>query len=127
MSAYAENIGYTFHSGSPNPPTHTLERMMFWLIYEDSIAEWGHRRAFFTESFVDDSGESGKEGLLGTGFVLGTNYSYNGNTFDYSALSVFNIIDPKPNWEYPVEPIVIETNINTETVHLLKYTIELFM
>ncbi|MFW5852281.1 MAG: hypothetical protein ACOCWB_08660 [Bacteroidota bacterium] len=115
MSAYAENIGYTFHSGYSIPPTHTLERMIFWLIYEDSIAGWGHRRAFFTESFIDDSGESGKEGLLGTGFVLGTNYSYKGTTYDYSAISVFNIVDPKANWEYP-EPIIIEnaTNINTK-------------
>ncbi|MDA3883626.1 MAG: T9SS type A sorting domain-containing protein [Bacteroidales bacterium] len=113
MYAYAENIGYNFHSGYSTPPTHTLERMIFWLIYEDSIASWGHRRAFFTESFIDDSGESGKEGLLGTGFVLGTNYSYKGTTYDYSALSVFNIVDPKSNWEYP-EPIIIETKINTE-------------
>ncbi|MFO7868710.1 MAG: hypothetical protein R6U95_05365 [Bacteroidales bacterium] len=118
MDAYAENIGHTFHNGYTTAPTHTLERMIFWLIYEDSIANWGHRRAFFTESFIDDSGESGTEGLLGTGFIVDTNYTFNGMTYDYAAISVFNIIDPQPNWEYSnPEQIIYTTSVDVKKEH----------
>ena len=109
MQRFAENIGYVF-SGYSVPPSCALERMIYWLIYEDSIAGWGHRKAFFHETYTDYSGVIGKEGLLGTGFVIGQNFVYNGFTWNYVAMSTFNMTDPCSSWIYPSPPTPSQLN-----------------
>jgi uncharacterized protein YkwD len=108
MARPAENIAFIF-SSNPTPPVYSLERMMYWLIYEDAIANWGHRRSFFTETYIDDSGETGKEGIMGTGFVIAENFIYKGTTWNYAAISTFKMFDPCANWIYP--PPTLAKNI----------------
>lgn len=103
MQGFAENIAYVF-STHTTPPTYALERMIYLLIYEDSTSDWGHRKAFFQETYTDDSGEIGKEGLLGAGFVIGENFTYKGMLFNYVAMSTFNMIDPCASWTFPIPP-----------------------
>lgn len=96
MQAYNENIGYSYSNNSV-APTFVVERLIYWLIYEDASASWGHRQNFFKSNFNDDSGQTGKEGLLGVGYVVSTSYK----TYNYTAFVVFNIIDPCATWQYP--------------------------
>jgi len=108
MTQWGENIGYIY-SGYPNPPTNAVERMIYWLIYEDASANWGHRQLFFKENFTDDSGETGKEGIMGMGFVISDSYK----TMNYGAITVFNIIDPCSSWVFP-EPTDLKVTSNSE-------------
>lgn len=109
MQAYNENIGYSYSNNSV-PPTFVLERLLYWLIYEDASANWGHRQNFFKSNFTDNSGEIGKEGLLGVGYVVGTSYK----TYNYAAFIVCNIIDPCDTWNFPT--ISIETVFPSEYI-----------
>src|SRR5690606_7886405 len=61
-------------------------------------------------TYTDDSGVIGKEGLLGTGFVIGQNFVYNGFTWNYVAMSTFNMIDPCSSWIYPSPPTPSQLN-----------------
>jgi hypothetical protein len=103
MQAYAENIAYTY-SGYANAPTNAVERMIYWLIYEDAASSWGHRKNFFVSTYNDDSGVLGAEGLLGVGYVEGSDY----RTWLTGAVVVFDIIDPCSSWVYP--PVSIQEN-----------------
>ena len=59
MQAYNENIGYSYSNNSV-PPTFVLERLLYWLIYEDASANWASSE-FFKSNFTDNSGEIGKK------------------------------------------------------------------
>ena len=109
MQSYNENIGYSY-SNNNTAPTFVVERLIYWLIYEDAISNWGHRQNFFKSNFNDNSGEIGKEGLLGVGYVVSTSYK----TYNYTAFAVFNIIDPCSTWEYPATSI--KQNTNTDNI-----------
>lgn len=100
LEAYSENIGYSY-SNNTVAPTFVVERLIYWLIYEDASANWGHRQNFFLSNFNDNSGETGKEGLLGVGYVVSTSYT----TYIYTAFVVFNIIDPCATWDFSVTEI----------------------
>lgn len=103
MQSYCENIAYTY-SGYANAPTNAVERMIYWLIYEDAGSAWGHRKNFFVSTYIDNSGVIGAEGLLGVGYVQGSDY----RTWLTGAVVVFNIIDPCSSWVYPI--VSIENN-----------------
>lgn len=101
MSLPAENIAFLVSTHS-QPPIFPIERMMYWLIYEDAIANWGHRRSFFIENHIDDSGEIGKEGLMGVGLVIAEDFYYFNQTWNYVVISTYKMIDPCADWVFPV-------------------------
>jgi uncharacterized protein YkwD len=111
MTAYAENIGYWWGS---NMPSTYLERIIYFLIYEDAASAWGHRKNFFLSSFNDNSGKTGAEGLLGTGMVISQNYKTN----NYAIIAVFNIIDPCATWVYPQGSSGLQGIENTPMVYV---------
>ena len=94
--AYNENIAY-FYSYNPTEPSMVLERLIYLLIYEDATSAWGHRKNFFTTVFNDNSGIVGAEGILGTGLVVSQEFK----TYTWSAIVVFDCIDPCSSWVYP--------------------------
>ncbi len=79
-----------------------LERSVYAWMYEDAGSGWGHRMAILYYPYNDNSGPAGREGFLGIGRV--SDGPYQGpfsSSWPYAELTVMNIFDPCPTWEYP--------------------------
>jgi len=96
---YAENL-YA-HGSSSHYVENPIAKAIYGFIYDDNAStggSFGHRRFCLATELNDNSGESGKEGLIGFGLKRGTEYAkYDGY---YSTIVVMNAFDPSKEWDH---------------------------
>ncbi|NHZ72349.1 MAG: hypothetical protein GWP17_04610 [Aquificales bacterium] len=103
----AENLAVFVTSGSSI--ALPVERSVYMWMYDDSGSSWGHRHAILWYPYLDNSGESGREGFLGIGRASGGPYQGPfSSPWNFAELIVMNVFDPCPSWNYPTEsPAII--------------------
>ena len=93
---FAENL---YVEGASNEFTQNpIVKAIYNWIYKDKDSSWGHRKFCLAHGLKDNSGESGREGLIGFGLKQGDNYAVYPNF--KSTIVVFNAFDPSASWNH---------------------------
>lgn len=99
--SFAENLA---NSGYYNAyPEEVVVKAIYNWIYDDGYVTggtWGHRDFCLAKELNDNSGEQGKEGLVGFGVVQGTDYYEDPDNTVYSTVIVMNAFDPGSGWNH---------------------------
>ncbi len=91
---FAENL---YVAGASNDYTkNPIAKAIYNWIYRDKGSSWGHRKFCLVNNLKDNSGESGKEGLIGFGLKKGDSYALYPNF--KSTIVVMNGFDPSDSW-----------------------------
>jgi uncharacterized protein YkwD len=95
---YAENLAVfaALNAYTEEP----IVRSVYNWIYDDAGSFWGHRKFCLAKNLNVNSGENGKEGLIGIGIVQGTNYTYSNWQGYYSTVVVMDAFDPSSTWDH---------------------------
>lgn len=98
-SYWNENMGYVW---STSQILNSVAANIYYFMYTDASSNWGHRQNILYDSFNDNSGEQGKEGLLGVGHVNAINWTggITGTPYPNATIAVYNIIDPCASWSF---------------------------
>lgn len=125
----AENLSIVASGSSTSSSFNNMvAKAIFNWIYKDSGSAWGHREAVFLD-FTDNYGNSGNEGFIGVGNVLGTNYAspaFSCSNFAYVRIVTINYYDPQaaPPCSFvfssvlPVELLSFDAKKNKSTIDL---------
>jgi len=93
---YGENL-YT-SAGSADYTKNPIAKAIYGWIYDDAGSAWGHRKFSLATGLNDNSGEAGREGLMGFGIISGDDYAlYPGWK---STIVVMNVFDPSSSWNH---------------------------
>ncbi len=106
----AENIAAFVTSGDSIPMA--VERAIYGWLYVDAGASWGHREAVLLQDrslnnppvppnmslgYKNNVAGEENEGYLGIGVAAGSDYTLNGQSWNYGVVVVMNIVDPANN------------------------------
>jgi hypothetical protein len=95
---------------------HGVTDALYTWLYDDAGSAWGHRRILLKTNYNDDSGQTGREGIIGLGVAKGV-----WGTWQATTVVVYDVFDPCSSWNFntgpqaPVASITSPANNSTFT------------
>ncbi len=86
------------HTNAAQPIFESEAKAVYAWLYMDRSESYGHRQTILHTGFNDDSGESGKEGLLAAATAQ-KEYQDAQGAYWTKAFTVMDLFDPTPQWD----------------------------